>query len=309
MKYLDQTFQNTANDIFSMQNEDFLLKCNVAQRSEYSFAKKIKKWETIITLTAAILSIVASIIDIEIFNAISGLFAIAVLIANKYIQKSVNFHKKHAASIQKYIDVTLFSRALNGSSLEWGEIPIQSDLSESIQKYNKADISTLRNWYSNYSTLPIEKQILFCQKENIRWSDELLKKYRNLHIIVLLTVTIILLILFFLINPTFVKFICIISWIAPLAEYTFSIFEDINNSIVHLRKANELCNDIERVLESQDCQSTKKELINLQYIIQEYRESALLVPDWFYKKYQKVYQENENNIAERIVTQSTESGD
>ena len=110
VKFLEATSQHTDNSIFACQNEEFLLKCQLAQRNEYSHAKRDSRIKSTVTLIFTICSIVASIVDCDTLSAISNLFAVGLVVFNKYSDGHISTHKKHAASIQQYIDVTLLLR-------------------------------------------------------------------------------------------------------------------------------------------------------------------------------------------------------
>lgn len=101
MKFLEATSQHTDNSIFACQNEEFLLKCQLAQRNEYSHAKRASRIKSTVTLIFTICSIVASIVDCDTLSAISNLFAVGLVVFNKYSDGHISAHKKHAASIQQ----------------------------------------------------------------------------------------------------------------------------------------------------------------------------------------------------------------
>ena len=164
---------------------------------------------------------------------------------NKYSDGHISSHKKHAASIQQYIDVTLFASAIGGTKSEWGELPNKTDLAETISEFSGEDTSDMKNWYSDYSSLPGEAQIFHCQRENVRWDYGLHKSYICLQLGMLLAAVIAMIATMFIVNPDFIKLICILSWLTPLAEYTYSICKEVFESISLLRKINSFCDQIE----------------------------------------------------------------
>ena len=89
MRFLEATSLNTDNSIYTQQNNDFIIKCLVAQRSEYSKAKTINRCKTILTLSVALISILASIINNDVLSAISGLLAVILLIVNKWSERTI----------------------------------------------------------------------------------------------------------------------------------------------------------------------------------------------------------------------------
>ena len=294
------TSQNTVNSIFSRQNDTFLLQCQVAQRSKYSRAKRVARWKTILTMAFAAISIVASILDFDWLSAVSSLLAVALLIFNKYLDAYISTTKKHAASIQQYIDATLYAEAIDGSISDWGTVLNKSDLATTVSKYENADTSAVENWYSDYSGLSEEEQVFRCQSENIRWDFDLHKKFRGLQIVLLCVVAIVLLATFIVVDPSFVKLICVLSWFTPIAEYAYSIYKEVGESISILQEVDKLSAEVEKKQATSSPRTIKRELIKLQYKIWERRKNGFLIPDWFYAWHQKKQQEKEDRIAKTI---------
>lgn len=309
MKFLEATSRHTDNSIFARQNEKFLLECQLAQRNEYSHAKKASRLKLIITLAFTTFSVVASILDCDTLSAISSLFAVGVVVFNKYSDGHISSHKKHAASIQQYIDVTLFVSVVEGTKSEWGELPNKTDLAKTISEFSGVDTSDVKNWYDDYSSLPGEAQIFLCQRENVRWNYGLHKSYFCFQLGVLLVVIIAMFAIIFIFDLSFIKIICILSWLTPFAEYKYSICKEIVESISFLRKINVFCDQIENKLSENNNVSVKQELIDLQYKIRERREVGFLIPDWFYEMRKEKHQKQEDSIAETIVNLSQKNGE
>lgn len=309
MKFLEATSQHMDNSIFACQNERFLLECQLAQRNEYSHAKKASRLKSIMTLVFTTLSVVASILDFDTLSALSSLFAVGLVVFNKYSDGHILSHKKHAAFIQQYIDVTLFSSAIGGTKSEWGELPNKTDLAKTISEFSGADTSDMENWYSDYSSLPGEAQVFHCQRENVRWDYGLHKSYICLQLGILLVAIVAMIITMFIVNPNFIKLICILSWLTPPTEYTYSVCKEVFGSISLLRKIDAFCDQIENKLSGDNNVSIKQELIILQYKIRERREAGYLIPDWFYQIQKKKHQKQEDSITETIVSLSKEDGE
>lgn len=300
MKFLEATSLNTVNSIFNRQNEPFLLQCQVAQRSIYSRAKRMAQYKALLTIIFAGVSLAASILDIEWLSATSSLMAVAVLIFNKYSNRYIASNKKQAASIQQYIDVTLYTPAIGCSVIDWGEILNKSDIAVMISEHKNADTSAMKNWYSDYSDLRGDEEVFRCQSENIRWDYNLHRTFRSCLIILLVVVMIAMLIAFIIVDPGFIKLVCVLSWFAPIAEYAYSIYKEVGESITLLQKTDKLCAEIEEKLKSDSTKTVKQELIALQYKILERRKEGFLIPDWFYEWHRKKQQKQEDQIAKTI---------
>lgn len=297
---METTSRNTADSVFSRQNETFLLQCQIAQRSEYSRAKLVAQWKTYLTVSFAVLSVLASVLDIDWLTAVSSLMAVALLIFNKYSNEYIMTRKKHAASVQQYIDATLYTAVIDGSISEWGDVPSKSDLAATVSEYENIDTSAVENWYSDYSGLTGEEQVFRCQNENIRWDFDLHKKFKGLQMVLLSAVAAVMLAAFIVANPSFVKLLCVLSWFAPIAEYAYSIYKEVGESISLLQEVDKLSAEIEKKLATSSPRFLKRDLIKLQHQIWNRRENGYLIPDWFYERHRNKQQEKEDNIAKAI---------
>ena len=258
------------------------------------------RWKTVLTMGFAVISVIASALDVEWLSATSSLMAVALLIFNKYANEYIASNKTCAASVQQHIDVTLYAPAVGCSVSDWGELVNKSDLADMVSEYLDADTSAVENWYSDYSGLPGEEEVFRCQSENIRWDYSLHKAFRNLQTILLVVVAIAMLTAFIIADPGFVKLVCILSWFAPIAEYVYSNYKDVGDSIALLQKADKLRVEIEKKLKGNSTKTIKQELVALQYKIWERRKNGFLIPDWFYEWHRKKQQKQEDQIAKTI---------
>ena len=289
-----------ADSIFQRQNDSFLLQCQITQRSEYSYAKRIFMRQALYTLVFTIVSIAAAILDIDWLTATSSLLAMALVLYNKDSEEQALIHKRRAASIQQYIDVSLFAPTIDIDEAEWGFIPSTSDLACAVSKYKNCDTTPMKDWYSDYSLLPGEQQIFYCQKENIRWNHDLLKKFKELLIIFLSGVVVALATIFIVVNPSLVKFICVLSWFAPIADFSCSIYAEVQRSIVQHQNIDQYSAEIEKKFKSTGCRGLRQMLIKFQYMIFDKRKTCFMIPDWFYEWHKERYQNKEDCVAKTI---------
>lgn len=258
------------------------------------------QYKALLTMIFAGISLIASVLDIEWLSATSSLMAVAVLIFNKYSNEYIATNKKRAASIQQYIDVTLYAPAIDCSVSDWGEMSNKSDIAIMVSEYVNVDTSAMENWYSDYSDLIGEEEVFRCQCENVRWDYNLHRTFRLFLIILLVVVVIAMLTAFIIVDPGFVKLVCVLSWFAPVAEYAYSVYKEVGESITRLQKTDKLRIEIEEKLKSDSTKTIKQELIALQYKICERRREGFLIPDWFYECHRKKQQKQEDQIAKII---------
>lgn len=297
---MEVTSQHMADSVFCRQNDKFLLQCQVAQRSEYSKAKSLVRWKAIITLVFAALSVVTSILDIDWLSAISSFLAVALALFNKHSDEEINAIKKHAASIQQYIDASIFAPVIDTDISDWGDMPTKSDLADAVSKYGDKSTSAFVNWYSDYSSMNAESQVFYSQSENVRWDFALHKEFKKFYVILLSVIALVFLVTFLVVNPSFVKAFFVLSWFLPVAEYGFSVITKVDDSISLLCDADNFSKELEKKLKTSSSRTLRTELIKLQHKIWNRRANGYLIPDWFYEYHRKKHQKKEDNMARTI---------
>jgi len=125
---------------------------------------------------------VTSILDIDLLSAIFSFLAVALALFNKYSDEEIKATKKHAASIQQYIDASIFAPVIDTNISDWGDMPTKSDLADAVSKYGDKDTAAFVNWYSDYSSMNGESQVFYSQSENIRWDSTLHKEFKGFYV-------------------------------------------------------------------------------------------------------------------------------
>lgn len=293
-------FPPSDRSIFKHQNCNLLLKCLVAQRQEYSRAKKAEAYKGWLIPTVAFIAILAFILDISCITATSSLMAIFSLLCSKHICEYVHTQRKKAAAIQQFFDVTLYSGVLCISKSEWGELPTNTDIADAVSLINESFLNEVKDWYSDYSNLPPEQQVFYCQRENIRWDQNLRKKYYTFQLILLVIMIVFTLVVAMLVNPTFIKMICVIAWVLPVVDYVIESFITLRKDNKRLDELNNKCNKLEVAISNQETSNITAELISIQQAIRKNRENSFMVPDWFYNSMKPNQQKKEDQIANII---------
>lgn len=293
-----------SRSIYILQNEDKILKCLVRQRELYNYAKLINNIRFILMIIIIAINIITKSFDD--INLLKLLLIVTLLLPfiNDWLNIISNNFKNKAAKIQQYIDVSLYSSALNQSSKIWGKILTTSEIYNEINKISckKVEKQKVKNWYSNYSNLDITLQIFYCQKENISWDSKLRKFYKRILESILYGVLIILLLIIVFKSELVTKnFLKNILWFPSLSNYLYGIINNLKGDIEELSKINKKSEDIERKIEEN---IWKKEIINFEIDLQEeiynQRRKLYLIPNFFYKINLKKYQKNKDKVAENI---------
>lgn len=296
VKSLEVVSQNTVDSIYKRQNNPVLLDCLVAQRNKYSSAKRIQAICSILVFAVAVLSAITSVVDVDWLTATSGLLSVLTIVSKKCFDKKISEIKREAATIQQFFDVALFSVSLGISEVEWYDFPGRNMVFQMIGETDGAGRYSVKNWYSDYSALPMSEQVFCCQKENIRWNKRLIQEYRCFIISFWSMIAVAMLIICFTINPSFVKTICVFIWLVPIADYAGGKLCEIKECYASHTKLDEFADGVEKNM-GNDANAVIDSLKKLQNMIYESRCNSILIPDWFYDWRKPKHQKIEDNIA------------
>lgn len=277
---------NKGKNIFNRQNLDINIDKLLAQRRLYSNAKKVNYF--LISLTVIlpiIISLITNFTIIEIYDKhwIYVLYTVIAIVLEKIFEIYIDRCKKTAASIQENFDTTIFplpeNELLNTTYVD----------SDIIRKYSKKDKNNIKkvnkviNWYSKeIENINTNIAILFCQRMNICYDQNIKKKY-NMLLVILSIMTFIILFGFSLFNNfSLMKFMIeVILPLIPIFTFTYKEFNTNLESVDNLQKLREI---IEQNLNSISINDSidVEELRRIQDRIYQNRILSPLIPDFIY---------------------------
>lgn len=280
--------------IYQKQNEPNMLLLLKTQRELYSKAKKVFYSGTSISIILTIIfTLLTFICKNQYVDAVSFLFSILTIIFNIVCTYQSDSLKEKAAKIQQTFNYRLYDMKLNYGTLN------DDDLADITADYKSANFDKERDWYKEYPNSSKLKQIYHCQLQDIRWDKKLRGKFRTLNIIMASLLIIFVIAFAFLSKlPIGQRFVYVI-WIVPILQYMLNLLKDIFsnfNTLNDIRaKQVSIENNLDRLTESE----LQQQLEDLQLCIFEHRKRAFLIPDWFYKLYEKTLHEHENNLSQQ----------
>lgn len=277
---------NKGKDIFYRQNLDINIDKLLAQRRLYSNAKKVNYILISITVfIPIIISLIANLTVIEINDKhwIYVLYTVVAIVLEKIFEIYIDRCKKTAASIQEDFDTTIYPIAENELL---NTTYIDSDI---IRKYSKKDkniprkVYKVTNWYSKeIENIDTNIAILFCQRMNICYDQNIKKKY-NILLIILSILTFLILLGFSLFNNfSLMKFMIEVTLPSiPIFTFTYKEFNTNLESVDNLQKLREI---IEQNLNSISINDSVdvEELRRIQDRIYQNRILSPLIPDFIY---------------------------
>jgi hypothetical protein len=256
----------------------------------YNKAKKIKSDRTYFSLFLLIVSLLLPFWytkGIPYLSVLAGLWTVALLVFKNYEKKVII----QGAKLQEEFDTTLFE-------LPWNSLLVGSKITrEIIAEANsnfKGDRSRLQNWYANYNNDSHIKNVLQCQRANLSWDWRLRQAYCNFLLFMVC-------ILFF--GEAIYALVQQKSLYGYLNELLVPsipiLIIGIESIIEHKALAQEKQSkeqEVSSLIESNnlDMEAARK----LQDLIFSFRTSTALIPEYFYKRLWKRYDNNMHNSAE-----------
>ena len=297
---------NKGQEILYKQNLDVNIDRLLAQRRLYSNAKIMQY--ILIAITVIIPVLIAFITNfsnlrIDDTSWIYTIYAIVVIFGEKILEIFIDRNKKTAASIQEKFDTNIFDIPENELL---NSVFIDHDI---VRKYSKKDklnankISRVTNWYSTrIDCLQTNIAILFCQRMNICYDQNIKKKYNKL-LISLSVLTFITLLIISLTNDfSLKKFIIeVILPSIPILNFTYKEINQNIESVDNLQKSIEIIENKLSSLSRNDVIEIE-ELRNIQDRIFNNRILSPLIPDFIYKiLWTELEDEMNYSVENRIV--------
>lgn len=297
---------NKGQDILSKQNLDINIDRLLAQRRLYSNAKVMQYILIAITVIIPIsIAFIANFSNLKIDDKswIYAICTIIVIFGEKVLEIFIGRNKKKAASIQEKFDTSIFGIPEN-ELLD--SVFVDLDV---IRKYSKKDkqsinkVARVSNWYSSkIDRLQTNIAILFCQRMNISYDQNIKNKYNKLLIFIAILTFTTLLIIALINDLSLKKFIVeVILPSMPIFCFTYNETNKIIESVDNLQKLREI---IETKLDLLSINETVEinELRNIQDRIFNNRILSPLIPDFIYNYlWTELEDEMNYSVENRII--------
>lgn len=286
--------------IYTRQNEKGMLNLLKVQRCLYTKAKVIYLIVLFVSLAVMCSFLIAtSFFSNDILNACSIFFGILITFILFSVELYVSHLKWLAASVQQKFDSYVLGIDESVSIYRHNRLRRidRETLIKLCSRYENTEVDKIENWYSDYSNLNKETEILMCQKENVRWDSSLRKMM--LITIAIVSFIIIGLIIFISIlsNASILKFFAIISWILPVFEVSIIVIKTLIQDLLRLSNIKTELDKAESDMSEEDLYI---ELSEIQALIFEHRQKCFLIPNWLYNISRNKKQKEEDAIASNI---------
>jgi hypothetical protein len=295
------------NNIPSKQNEQKQLERLAAQRELYSSAKRRQVFQVFINVIIAIpLSTVS--IWFPLLAPISAFYGILISIVDSvFLESTIQKLKSKAAKIQELFDCDVLElscsplKTIDDVSVE--EVLVHYDAHKKIP----SNIERIRDWYpKNVGDLPLEIARLICQRSNCWWDSNLRRRLAFWTKLVAIVVSIVIVILAFINDVTFVTLVLILSGLLPFFQYCI---RDHSEQKETAERLNALMNYINIQWDKALKRNVTKEQLTessrrIQDEIFENRSHSPLILDFVYKVLRRKDEEIMNRAADVLVEEA-----
>lgn len=303
---------NKGKSILEQQNLDTNIDKLLAQRKLYLNAKTLN---IILLLVTVLVPVIISIITNWIFNIndkhwIYIYYTVIAFVGEKIAEKLIDKWKKKAAAIQEKFDTEVYqlpeNRLLNMVFVGSNEIREYSKKA----KENQEKLEKVKNWYSiKIARIKTNVAILFCQRINIIYDQDIREKYKNYLICISIITSLLLVIPLFLNNFKIVKiFSEVLLPLIPLINYIWREINTNSESIDNLQNLREIIKDKLESININD----EIDIVLLRKIqdgVYQNRVLSPLIPDCIYKYLWSKLEDTMNYSVESKIDKMLSSTD
>ena len=164
--------------IYERQNMPGLVEIQKTAHYCYSHGKAIVVFLALVSILVPIISnLLLIIFTSEILANILSVISFCCFIIAEMLRIEVKKYKFYGAGLQQYFDEFVFGLKNDCKKYIAPKKLNQAERLMLLKKYKGKESTEFLNWYSDYSNLPYEKAVYYCQKENLRWDKRLREKY------------------------------------------------------------------------------------------------------------------------------------
>lgn len=273
-----------------------------AQRVIYANAKKIYRWQLIITIVVVVILNFVKLIQTSFtnidFTPYVALISVSItLIDLLFVSGYLSKFKTNGAKVQELFDCHIYN--LDWNETNCGEKPENWIIEEAEKTYVHNSKAPLTNWYHiDLDGLSQEEAILRCQETNLEYDRKLRYHFKNDCLIICLAVVIISFIISTIINVSLQGYLT--NFVAPTLPLIVILIKLILDnqkavkSLEEVRKAASKLRDARVV-------PTMNQLRQVQDKLYCSRKDSTLIPEKYYNyRRNKLEQSTKSNVSEQL---------
>lgn len=272
------------NDIYTKQNEEYILMLQYSQRKHYDMAENIQYCIWSFMILNIIINnnvIIGNLLGSNIVKVIGSVLTVLYILLKLEINKNIEI----GAYTKEFIDCTLFDFDIKKNLKKFTKEQLSefavckkkknsSDYLCQINNTGKDEPRGVKNWYENREQMDMKNAVYGCQKENIWWDQRLSKIY--MYIFIVISVLVIVSILFINRNES-VKSLIFAVLIPSVQILIESITQVVNfiKLMIYRAKVDIMCKSIEKDLNN----IRIDDLQELQELILQRRTYKFIIPN------------------------------
>tara|TARA_R100000935_G_scaffold29362_1_gene49651 strand:+ start:3039 stop:3914 length:876 start_codon:yes stop_codon:yes gene_type:complete len=290
------------NDIKKNQELPQNMKFLKAQRVIYANAKKIYRWQLIITIfVVVILNVIKitqkSFTSIDLTPYIALVSVSITLIDLLFLSGYLSKFKTNGAKAQELFDCNVYNMEWNETNS--GDKPENWVIEEAENKYFHNSKAPLSNWYHiELDRLNQQEAILRCQETNLEYDRKLRYHFKNDCLIVCLTIVVISFAIATTINISVQSYLTnFIAPTLPLIVILIKLVIDNNKAVKSLEEVRKAA----RKLRNSGCIPSMSQLRQVQDKLFCSRKDSSLIPENYYQyRRTKLEQSTKSNVANQL---------
>lgn len=288
-----------SNGINVRQNEPNSIAMLAAQRHLYSVVSRIDNLNFILSVFLPLIIAIIQGFGVP-WNWIrfcSYGLSLLMLVLSLVIKNTCKRKKALAASIQLMFDTYVFQMPWD-QKLFGKQKNFNAEIADNSATLLADEIAKkkLQNWYTPLvDTLPLEKGILACQRENYHWDVGLRKRYSITATIAVGIIIIGIFIIGIATNESAKELLLRFIFVAPMLNWLLGLLNDLREDKDRLKELDEEINS-----------NVAKRMDDLQVIenaLTEHRKSAVKIPDLIYNCFKDNDEDKEHRIVELEIGQ------
>lgn len=293
------------NSINNDQNKTEYLRYRYVLRKYYSMEKSIQKFIISIVIIIYVMGLIPTIKDFKPISFIPMIW----LIISLYLERKKNILHSKAIEFHEYCDRKMFELSIYEGIINHKDILYKDAISITESNNDKKNFeemvkeehkTSIKNWYSNISNLPLNIARIVAQDENVRWDKNQRDIYQK---ILYSTIGLIIIIFCCVIKFTTQNAVDILYSIPILIELLKLILDNYDSikrgesTSKEIGKAYNYINDNGK---SYDLNFINSISMDIQLRIYDNRKNSIPVPDIIYKLFRKKLQKDSSSYIETI---------
>lgn len=293
------------NSINSDQNKTEYLRYRYVLRKYYSIEKSIQKFIISIVIIIYLMGLIPTIKDFKPISLIPMIW----LVLSLYLERKKNILHSKAIEFHEYCDRKMFELSIYDGIINHKDILYKDAISITESTKDKKNFeemvkeqhkTSIKNWHSNISNLPLNIARIVAQDENVKWDKNQREIYQKILCGTIGILTLIFGCIVYFTTKNAVDILYSIPMLIELLKLTLDNYDSIMRGESTSKEIGKAYNYINNNGKSYDLNFINSISMDIQLRIYNNRKNSIPVPDIIYKLFRKKLQIDSNSYIEII---------